>query len=283
MGSITKISRRRVLATPLLLGGGALLLGAGVWNRNPTSSSPEFTLRLRSRVEAFRGTRMWDEVIVERTFEAQEMAVILCDVWDVHPCRGADERMNVMVQQMATFVDRIREKGAQIIHAPSDTMAFYKDTPQRRRMMEAPAAVPVNPVEGLTDPPLPINDGCATELNSLKWTRQHPTIRIAPEDGISDSGEEIYNFLQQRVIHTVFFMGFHTNLCILNRSFGIRQMMRWGVACILIRDMTDIMYNPDDYPRLSHANAAELAVRHIEKYWCPSILSSEILQGLPVV
>ena len=36
----------------------------------------------------------------------------------------------------------------------------------------------------------------------------------------------------------------HTNMCILDRTFSIKQMVRWGVDIALVRDLTDAMYNP---------------------------------------
>ena len=49
-----------------------------------------------------------------------------------------------------------RGAGILIIHAPSDTMDFYKDYPQRRAMLLVPPVTP--PVSlGLASPPLPID------------------------------------------------------------------------------------------------------------------------------
>ena len=135
-----------------------------------------------------------------------------------------------------------------------------------------------------SEPPLPIDDsdgGCDTDrAPGQRWSREHPAIRIAPEDGISDNGVEVYNFLRQRGIQTLFIMGVHTNICILKRTFAIRQMSRWGVPCVLIRDMTDSLYDPKDPPYVTHDRGTELVIEHIERYWCPSVLSTEILQGM---
>ena len=73
-------------------------------------------------------------------------------------------------------------------------------------------------------------------------------------------------------------MGVHTNMCVLGRSFAIRQMTRWGVNCILVRDLTDTMYNPRMKPYVPHEKGTELVISHIERYWCPSILSRDLLR-----
>ncbi|MBT5709898.1 isochorismatase, partial [Candidatus Poribacteria bacterium] len=67
------------------------------------------------------------------------------------------------------------------------------------------------------------------------------------------------------------------NMCVLGRSFGIRQMTRWGIRVALVRDLTDAMYNPAMAPHVSHDEGTELVVQHIEKYWCPTVLSSDLL------
>jgi hypothetical protein len=46
--------------------------------------------------------------------------------------------------------------------------------------------------------------------------------------------------------------------CILNRSFGLRQLTKWGVHCILVRDLTDAMYNPASRPYVSHTAGTDL-------------------------
>jgi hypothetical protein len=66
----------------------------------------------------------------------------------------------------------------------------------------------------------------------------------------------------------------------LNRSFAIKQMSKWGVRCTLVRDLTDSMYNPNDRPFVAHDRGTELVIEHIEKYWAPTVLSSELVNAL---
>ncbi|MFB3922093.1 MAG: isochorismatase [Terriglobia bacterium] len=247
------------------------------------SDSPAI-LRLRTRVEAFKGSARWEEVYFERTLKPSETAILICDMWDKHWCRGASERCEVLARKMVPLVERARACGIQIIHAPSDTMDFYKDYPQRRRTLELPRVEPP-PVLGLSDPPLPIDDsdeGCDTPGDKpyKAWTRQNAAIPIAGDDAISDNGKEIYSLLRARGITTLLVMGVHTNMCVLNRSFAIKQMTNWGIRCVLVRDLTDTMYDPNDRPYVPHDQGTALVVEHIEKYWCPSILSSELLTAL---
>jgi hypothetical protein len=66
-------------------------------------------------------------------------------------------------------------------------------------------------------------------------------------------------------------------MCVLNRTFAIKQMTKWGIHCVLVRDLTDSMYDPQTSPFVSHDQGTELVIEHIEKYWCPTALSKDIL------
>ena len=127
---------------------------------------------------------------------------------------------------------------------------------------------------------LPIDDsdgGCDCDpprKNYRAWSRQHPAIEIAEQDAITDSGEAFY-LMKQRGIQNVIVMGVHTNMCVLGRPFSIRQMVRQGQNVVLMRDMTDTMYNPAMAPFVSHFTGNDLIVEHIEQYWCPTITSTD--------
>lgn len=224
----------------------------------------------------------------------KETALIICDMWDTHTCQGAARRVGEMAPKLNAAVVAARKKGVLIVHAPSDVIKFYADTPQRKRVLDAPAVK--GPVEFKwrklmpeREGQLPIDDSdwcdcrpkCDVEGVKKKgwpWTRQHEAIKIEAEDAISDQGQEIYNLFEQRGIKNVILCGVHTNMCVLGRSFGIRQMVLLGKNVALVRDLTDCLYDPDKPPKVSHDKGTELLVQHIEKHWCPSILSAELLR-----
>jgi nicotinamidase-related amidase len=244
----------------------------------------DLTLNLRTRFEVWKGSDRWEEAILPRTFPAHATALLLCDMWDDHWCKSAARRSAGLAHTMNPILATARDRGVQIIHAPSECMEFYRDTPQRRRMAGLPAVGPV-PTRQIDAPALPIDDsdgGCDDHPQCPTyhaWTRQHPAITIEEPDVISDSGVEIYSLLRQRNIHTLLVAGVHTNFCVLGRSFGIRQMSRWGIDCVLVRDLTDSLYNPAKPPFVSHEDGTELVIRHIEQYWCPSILSDDLIKS----
>src|SRR5437867_321428 len=71
----------------------------------------EFRVKLRSRVEAFKGSGEWTEGQFDRRFVNNATAVIICDMWDNRWCKGAAQRVDVMAQKMAPVVDRARSHG----------------------------------------------------------------------------------------------------------------------------------------------------------------------------
>ena len=243
------------------------------------------TLRFRRQTleQDEHGHAVWRVHETTRELDPARTALVLCDVWDKHWCRGANERLAKLLPRMNEAVSAARDKGMLIVHAPSDTMEFYKDSPARRRALDAPKA---DPPENLPhdDPPQPIDasDGGSDtppDKQHGAWSRQHPAIEIdEARDLISDDGADLYGFYQERGISDILIMGVHTNMCVLGRSFAIKQMVRWGFNVALIRDLTDTMYNPGMAPYVSHDDGTRLAVEYIEKFWCPTISSENLLR-----
>lgn len=252
-------------------------------------SELRLTLR-RQRLAERNGYRIWQVETEAVAWSAAQTALVLCDVWDRHTCRGAEERLSRLVPRMNEVVRTLRTRGVLIVHAPSDTMPFYEGTPARARALAAPVVEPPPTLEH-DDPPLPVDasdGGCDTLPDHehpifergmpYPWTRQHPGIEIdQARDVISASGRELYNVYRQRGITHVLEMGVHTNMCILNRTFSIKQLVRWGFEVALVRDLTDAMYNPARPPYVSHEEGTRLVVEYIEKFWCPTITSEQLL------
>jgi nicotinamidase-related amidase len=243
------------------------------------------TLNLFLRSQALRtderGWAIWEELESAYALSAAQAAVLICDMWDKHWARGASERVNEMAPRMNEVVRAARARGVQIIHAPSETLAFYEGHPARLRILEAPRVKTPKPAR-LPNPPQPLDSSDGGSDTGEKpwfqaWTRQHPAIEIDPgRDVISAEGQEIFSFLCSRGIRQVLVMGVHTNMCVLNRSFGIKNWVRWGVPVALVRDLTDPMYNPARPPYVNRPEAVRLIVEYIEKFWCPTIGSEDL-------
>ncbi len=266
------------------------IAAADEWPARPAA----IRLDVRWQAPVAEGGDSVDQKTASRELMPAKSAILICDVWDKHWCISATRRCDALARKMAPLIDQARARGVRIIHAPSDTLEFYRDHPARCRALEVAVATPPFPIEsgcGLDrkrEGSLPIDDsdgGCdclppCKNVNFKAWSRQHPAIAIDHRDLISDNGKEIYNYLVAEKVDNIIYMGVHTNMCVLGRSFGIRQMTRLGFNTLLVRDLTDTMYNPRLRPMVDHEQGTELVVRHVERYWCPTTLSAALAEGL---
>lgn len=249
-----------------------------------------FKLPLRSRVEQGKDSAHFNVQWKDATWEAKKTAVVICDMWDKHWCDNSTARVAEMAPRMNELVVEARKRGALIIHCPSDTMSYYKDWPQYKLAESAPQSeVKVKlerwrKLDPAHEAPLPIDDSdggcdCEKEIKSYRaWSHQIDTIKIEAEDAITDSAQA-YHLMRQRGIENVLVMGVHLNMCVLGRPFSVRQLVSQGLNVALVRDMTDTMYNPAKKPFVSHFTGNDLMVEHVEKFWCSSVSSADILGG----
>lgn len=249
-------------------------------------------LHFRDRVESPAGSGVYE--IRERSapWSPKQTAIVICDMWNQHWCRSASARVAEMAPRMNEVIRKAREEGVLIIHCPSSTLEFYRDTPGRKLAQAAPPVEPRVPLQGwcsldrTKEPGLPIDDsdgGCDDWPQCAQgspWKRQIATLEIAPGDAITDSAEAYY-LMRQRGIENVIIMGVHLNMCVLGRPFGIRQLVAQGLNVALMRDLTDTMYNSRMRPFVSHFVGTDLMVAHVEKHWCPTLTSVDFVGGEP--
>lgn len=280
-------------------------LGSLIGNVIQTQSNLDLMLQSQSK------SGPGDFVIqhVDESWEPSKTAIIVCDVWDYHHCFNAVGRLNEMAPRMNEVIVEARRRGVTIIHSPSGCVDFYADSPARKRAIEAPVAANLPkeigawcdsiPAEEEAEYPVDQSDGgedddpeehaaWAAKLESMgrdpkkPWQRQLKTIEIDDSvDYITDQGDEVWNVLESRNIDNVILLGVHTNMCVLGRPFGLRQMAKNGKNVVLMRDMTDSMYNPKMWPYVSHFEGTRRVISHIERYVCPTITSDQIIGGTP--
>ncbi len=287
----------RLLPAALVLASMSLMAGS--------VADTTITIHKRARVE--RDGRWLEQITVEK-WRPQESAVIVCDVWDAHHCLNAVRRIEEMAPRMNELLEAARARGALVIHAPSGCMDRYEQHPARLRARQAPAVPNLPPDIGKWCNRIPAEEKGRYPLDQedggedddpvehrqwherlagmgrdpkAPWKAQIDVLRIDERDAISDSGIEIWNLLEQRNIRNVVLLGVHTNMCVLGRPFGLRQMARNGKNVVLVRDLTDTMYNPQRWPFVTHYVGTDRIVEHIEKYVCPTITSVAFLGGQP--
>lgn len=283
----------------------AFFFGAVLGQVADAQSSLELKLQSQSKSDA--GDFVLQQA--DESWEPSKTAIIVCDVWDYHHCFNAVGRLNEMAPRMNEVIVEARRRGVTIIHSPSGCVDFYADSPARKRAIEAPVAANLPkeigawcdniPAEEEAEYPVDQSDGgedddpeehaaWAVKLESMgrdpkkPWQRQLKTIEIDDSvDYITDQGDEVWNVLESRNIDNVILLGVHTNMCVLGRPFGLRQMAKNGKNVVLMRDMTDSMYNPKMWPYVSHFEGTRRVISHIERYVCPTITSDQIIGGTP--
>jgi nicotinamidase-related amidase len=260
-------------------------------------------LTLRARVE---NNGIYGIAMKKQVWPTAKSAVIVCDMWDAHHCLNAVRREEQMVPRMNELLEKARSQGVFIIHAPSSCMDAYKDHPARKRAEAAPKAksiptdidkwcrqippeekgkYPIDQSDGGEDDDLKEHAEWHAKLKAMgrnplaPWKSQHAGLKIHDQDAISDSGVEVWNLLEERGINNVILLGVHTNMCVLGRPFGLRQMAKNGKNVVLVRDLTDTMYNPKRSPFVSHFEGTKLIIEHVEKFVCPTITSDQVLGG----
>lgn len=270
-------------------------------------SAEDLKLQFRYQKKTGKDSGQYHRLHRSENWDPQKTAIIVCDVWDYHHCLNAVRRLTEFAPRLDNLLKMARKQGVTIIHAPSDCMPAYQGHPARHRAMQVPqsktqpadiknwcsripaeeqAVYPVDQSDGGEDDDPQEHASWAKKLKSLgrnpglPWKSQSALITINGEkDFITDKGDEVWNILESRGIQNVILTGVHTNMCVLGRPFGLRQMAKNGKNVVLVRDMTDTMYNPKRWPYVSHYTGNDLIVSHIEKFVCPTITSDQILGG----
>ncbi|MEX2137689.1 MAG: ThuA domain-containing protein [Pirellulales bacterium] len=254
------------------------------------------TLTLRSRTASDSNGDSFRVTFTPAEWRADQTAIIICDMWDKHWCPTASARVAEIAPRIDRFAAACRERGALVVHAPSECMDFYADHAARKRA--AAIAKVANLPEGIDTwcksipaeeqgkYPIDQSDGGCDAVNPPKshqaWSRQIDAIKIDENrDYISAVGSEIWSILEDRGIKNVMLCGVHTNMCVLGRPFGLRNMSRFGKNTVLVRDLTDTMYSPKAWPYVNHFRGTHLIVEHIEKYVCSTISSDQLLDEAP--
>jgi nicotinamidase-related amidase len=248
----------------------------------------DLELKLRSRIERPETSSNFQVVTKTETWDPHKTAVVICDMWDRHWCKDAEARVGEMAPRMNEVVANLRDRGVLIVHCPGETMKFYSDNPARKATQAAPHAEPLKrrePVIAEGSFPIDASDGgCSDDhpdSERIVWTREIAALEIKPIDGVTDNGDEVYNFMRHKGVENVIVMGVHTNMCVLNRPYAIKAFVGKGLRVALMRDLTDTLYNPKMPPHVGHFAGTDLVVEFIEKYWCPTLTSDQIIGGTP--
>ena len=156
----------------------------------------------------------------------------------------------IIVEKIVPLSNAFRSAGSLIVHAPSYQVALkYPDFLPKMTDQE---------IWGNLQPkhqwPPKEFMSCSGQFSSrMRPEQSSPNKKfndiienwaIAPEmepqkgDVVIRTGEELHHLLEQRKILYLFYVGFATNICMLNRDYGMKLMSKRGFEIILARDAT---------------------------------------------
>lgn len=181
-----------------------------------------------------------------------QCAMICLDVWNEHYCSDVEQRMDdIARRRIAPLLASCREHGLQVIHVPGPPIVQkspnwlrmidesarpqpeYPDSPQwppaEFRARKGAFAQYARPVESYVGPAAVHRD-----------TRRdfHPMVRPAGDEPVILSGEELHRYCARRGILHLFYVGFLVNVCMISRTYSLKNMMDRGYHGILLRDCT---------------------------------------------
>lgn len=250
------------------------------------------------------------------TFRTDEIGIALVDLWNfgwedgpVVECLGAElstergishalRKREIIVQRIAPAVSRLRECGVQIFHC--NHPLFLGRYPQWRSSttIEERSSIAHGPIldaSGRED-----RSDVYPELEwQAAWKSRHrddlyndawmevqgqvyEQIRIPAEveplegDLLVYSGEQFDRLLRDRRVRVIFYMGFETDECIMNSTYGIKSMHARGCMTNIVRDCTTTYESALTVGGLWRT---AVAIEQIEKMWGYSISSSRLLEA----
>lgn len=211
------------------------------------------------------------------------IGVVAVDVWNFHWCKTATMRVDAIVPRINKALEAARSLGMTVMLCPSDVVDNYAGYPQREAVFALPR-MDVPEVVNVDCPPAPDAGGCACGrercAGNYGWDGMHPALRIGEHDLMPDTREEVYAICRQRELTHLLYVGFHTQVCLLGKPMGLRNMKASGLRCLLARDMTDAHpgYAPERgfTPDLN----TQQVVEHFEKHLAPTIhLADELAKA----
>ena len=216
-------------------------------------------------------------------WDPKHTALIIVDLWEHHKCKKENSRIKEMSTDMNKVISNLRNKGVLIIHAPAGVHPdnWVKKLPNKR--------FPKNLKRG--DPSFPLiikGSGCNSPLSNLpKNTNQSSLIKIDKNKDVlinsinwlegwwlSGRSQKLWNIIKNRDIHNLIYAGDATNMCIMNRPYGVQVTVKWGLNVVVIRELTHAMFNPiSDPPYVSHKESTKLMLEFIEKFWAGNYIN----------
>ena len=256
-------------------------------------------------------------IVKQKMIDPQKTAIVIVDMWEqgihgrfeengrYYGCYGAYKYHEHVSKSINNVLTAVRKLGIHVIFSPSNQTEYYEDHIVRKNI-EALPDYPT-PWKGILDwnsgsDKIPFSDytnskGCYCEREKAdlgliplscprpvdkKSVGQNPNLELHDTDYMTDKAEEFWNFIKEKDIKTLVYMGGATAMCLPGRPFGLLNMQKYGVNCILDRNSDHLIHrvpdgwngNPEN-PQFGSQFAKEKHWDEIIKYYeqniCPTI------------
>ena len=198
----------------------------------------------------------------------KQAALVLVDCWDRIIVESFQERAGrICAETIRPVLAACRAAGITVVHAPSPPVAkeFRQFWPEPEAASEA--APPLPAADAWPPPAFAQRQGewaglqarrsgaHQAQLDRIDRDRSiHPAVVPRAGDFVIATGDQLHRLCRQRGILYLFYAGFATNICVLDRDYGLRAMRERGYALVLLRDATTGVEARDTYPTLACTN-----------------------------
>lgn len=178
----------------------------------------------------------------------------------------------VIVDEARPALDAARAAGLTVVHVQPENIAdrYPERQPPRTDLERHEAKDPAAPKPARG----PISDHASRRAEKVhgegfgQWAGWKDLDFAAPMAPVGDepilvADDQWDDWLRARGIDTLIYVGFCTNLCILDAPGGLRRMAPRGYRCILLREATFGVEFPDTLADRTHTN---VALRYVEAW-----------------
>ena len=217
----------------------------------------------------------------KESVDPRKIGVVAIDMWNFHWCKTSAARVGALVPRMNKCLEVARQLGMTVFLCPTDVADNYVGTPQYEAVLATPL-VPLPKVREVECPPAAGGGGCTCGKERCQvnygWDGMAPDLIIGEHDFIPNDPQMLYWICHQDDITHLIFMGVHTQVCLLGKSVGLRNMRKAGFNCILARDLTDAHGKYDPANGVTPDQFTADVVTHFEKYLSPTINLADTLR-----
>ncbi len=245
---------------------------------------------------------IWEKLDMPGVFNANETAIIIMNMYDRMDSPEATNRINTLSVEINEFVNSLRRKEVKVIHTPTGCIEYYQNEATRESILNTPVVpLPSTDLKGarylylhmlqrppykpdssqmnVIDPPYPLKIDHLKDNSDDIQIKQHPEINIdLRHDVISDSEQEIWNFVIENDIDNVLVVGFLSKGNILKNSFSLKKLISMGLNVVVVKDLIEIAFDPYVPPYVNYDRGKKYVVDYIEKFWCTTCMSNELLR-----